>query len=274
MDEDDLEYTGDQPIEGPPDFVALVELQKAYWTPNAGELAELEGKGIDRLAWREKLRLHHLRCMHHIFPNALTGNPPPNTLQSWQVLNAQDSPYCPCTAMVWQGETFQPESESPPSKQGTLLNPSLTHAGSLEIYRLDENHRPISIAHVSYDELTAILFAPPKLIRAAKLIYADGRDEIVMVPLLYGLTWSFGSEFDRTGQMTRFVAHLEGTGTGKYGTVGIGIGQQDLFVQDSLIGLGSVAQITFPLDMRDPRFDLKARARGLDPDKLRKEHGG
>ena len=37
------------------------------------------------------------------------------------------------------------------------------------------------------------LFAPQNLIRAAKLFYDDGRDEIVLVPMLYGLTWAMGN---------------------------------------------------------------------------------
>jgi hypothetical protein len=48
------------------------------------------------------------------------------------------------------------------------------------------------------------------------------------------------------------------------------VGQQDLSVRShdggsSLFGIGSVSEISFPLDMRDPRFDTKARARGIDP---------
>lgn len=55
----------------------------------------------------------------------------------------------------------------------------------------------------------------------------------------------------------------------------MGVGQQDFSIRSedgrtSLFGIGSVAEIAFPLDMRDPRFDEKARARRIDPDELRK----
>jgi hypothetical protein len=32
-----------------------------------------------------------------------------------------------------------------------------------------------------------------------------------------------------------------------------------------------VAEISFPLDIRDPQFDKKARARGIDPDEVRRK---
>lgn len=95
---------------------------------------------------------------------------------------------------------------------------------------------------------------------------------------VYGLTWAIGNEYDREGRMTRFVAYLDGEEVGAFGTAGIGVGQQDLSIcgQDggnTLFGLGSVAEITFPLDMQDPRFDDKARARGIDPDEVRRQMG-
>lgn len=77
--------------------------------------------------------------------------------------------------------------------------------------------------------------------------------------------------------MTRFVAHLDGDEFSALGATGIGIGQQDLSVRgkkgSSLFGLGSVCEVTFPLDMRDPRFDEKARSRGIDPDEGRRNMG-
>jgi hypothetical protein len=56
------------------------------------------------------------------------------------------------------------------------------------------------------------------------------------------------------------------------------VGQRDLSVRSpddggSLFGLGSVAEISFPLDMRDPRFDEKVRARGIDSDQVRRQMG-
>ena len=79
--------------------------------------------------------------------------------------------------------------------------------------------------------------------------------------------------------MTRFVAHLDGEEVAALGVSGIGVGHQDFSVRGHdgglfLFGLGSVAEISFPLDMRDPRFDAKARARGIDPDEVRRNMGG
>ena len=78
--------------------------------------------------------------------------------------------------------------------------------------------------------------------------------------------------------MTTFVAHLDSKEIGVLGASGLGAGQQDLSIrgQDggrSMFGLGSVVEISFPLDMRDPRFDEKARARGIDPDEVRRRIG-
>ncbi len=41
----------------------------------------------------------------------------------------------------------------------------------------------------------------------------------------------------------------------------------------SFFGISSVAEVSFPLDMRDPRFDEKARVRGIDPDEIRRNMG-
>jgi hypothetical protein len=147
------------------------------------------------------------------------------------------------------------------------------------VYRVDAANRPVRLDFVSFDELSGVVFGPPSLVRAAKLFYDDGRGEVVLVPLLYGLTWAIGDEFDRAGRMTRFVAHLDDEELGALGASGIGVGQQDLSVRrrdgsGSLFGLGSVAEVSFPLDVRDPRFDAKARARGIDPDDVRRRTGG
>jgi hypothetical protein len=180
--------------------------------------------------------------------------------------------------MIWQGPSAQPGDKREPDMQGEFLNPSITHIGCLEVYRVDAANQPNALGFVSFDELSGVLFAPPSLLRAAKLFYDDGRDEIVIIPLLYGLTWAYGNEYDRAGRMTRFIAHLDDEAVGALGASGIGVGQQDLSIrkQDgggSLFGLGSVAEISFPLDMRDPRFDEKAGARGMDPDQVRRRMG-
>ena len=42
------------------------------------------------------------------------------------------------------------------------------------------------IDFVSFDELSGVLFGPPKLIRVANLFYKDGREEVVFVPCCTG----------------------------------------------------------------------------------------
>ena len=76
--------------------------------------------------------------------------------------------------------------------QGELLNPSITHLGCLEVYRVDAAHQAASVGFVGFDELSSVLFAPPSLIRAAKLFYDNGREELLLVPMLYGPTWKNG----------------------------------------------------------------------------------
>lgn len=138
------------------------------------------------------------------------------------------------------------------------------------------NRPPSRMDFVSFDDLAGVGFAPPHLIRGAKLYYEDGRAEIVRLPLLYGLTWAIGNQHDRAGRMTRFVGNLNDADIGRLGASGLGVGHQDFKLRredggGNLLGLGSVSEIAFPLDMGDPRFDEKARARGLDPDEVRRQ---
>ncbi len=277
-DEDDLRSTRTQPIHGPPEFLWAVDLQRKYWTYSLEEQSELESRGIDQLSWRDLLRFHHLCCLQRLTTGpdrAMAAEKCHSTLRR---LLAQDSPYRPRPAMIWQGQAAQTGINREPDMQGDFLNPSLTHLGCLEIYRVDAANQPTGMDFVSFDDLAGALFAPSKLIRAAKLFYSDGPEEIVLVPLLYGLTWEIGDEYDRDGRMTKFVAHLEGEEVGRLGASGMGVGQQDFSICNQeggsrLFGIGSVAEIAFPLDIRDPRFDEKARARGMDPDHIRRQMG-
>ena len=277
--DDDIRPAGPQPVHGPPEFVRAVELQRAYWTYDAAEQARLEARGDEHLSWPERLRLHHLACVQRLDPGPDRAAATEKCRHTVRTLLAPDSPYRPRPALVWQGHSAQPAGGREPDLQGVLLNPSLTHVGCLEVYRVDAANRPTRLDFVGFDELSGVAFASPSLLRAAKLFYDDGRDEIVLAPLPYGLTWAIGSEFDRAGRMTRFVAHLDDEESGAAGASGIGVGQQDFSVRgpdgsDRLFGLGSVAELAFPLDMRDPRFDAKARARGIDPDEVRRGAGG
>jgi hypothetical protein len=232
-----------------------------------------------QLSWPERFRLHHLICLQRLNPGPERAAATEKCRQTVRRLIASDSPYRPRPAMIWQGQSAQPGSNREPDLQGEFLNPSLTHLGCLEVYRLDAADQPSTIDFVSFEELSGVLFAPSRLIRAAKLLYDDGHNELDFVPLLYGLTWTMGNEYDREGRMTRFVMHLHEEAIGALGATGIGVGQQDFSIRKrdggaSLFGLGSVAEIAFPLDMSDPRFDEKARARGIDPDEVRRRMGG
>lgn len=276
--EDDIQPNCSQPISGPPEFVHASELQRAYWTYDAQEQAMLESRASGQLEWRERLRLHHLNCLQLISVESDREAATKKCCHTVRGLISPDSPYRPRAAMVWQGQSAQQGGDRKPDMQGVLLNPSLTHLGCLEVYRVDAANQPTKLDFVSFDELSGFVLAPPSMLRAAKLFYDDGQGELVLVPLLYGLTWSNGNEYDRTGSMTRFVAHLQDEVVELFGATGIGVGQQDLLVrgQDGaggLFGLGSVAELSFPLDMRDPRFDAKARARGIDPDEVRRNMG-
>jgi hypothetical protein len=278
-DLDDLESirpTAAQPIDGPPELVRGAELQRRYWTHDADEQAELEKRGFEQLDWRERLRLHHLTCLQRldIAGDRTVAAQKCRTIA--QRLVAADSPCRPRPAMIWKRRSAQLGAEAEPDLVGELLNPSLTHLGSLEFFHVDAAGQPAAIDFVAFDELAEVAFASPTLIRAAKLFYEDGRAESVLVPLLYGSTWSIGNEFDRAGRMTRFVVQLEGQVVDLFGASGIGVGHQDFSIRDqdgssTLFGLGAVASIAFPLDMSDPRFDEKARARGMDPDDARRQ---
>ncbi len=273
---DDAPAKHGRPILGPPDFVRAAEMQRAYWTHDPDEMGQLAAQGVDRLSFRDLLRLHHLTCLERVEPGVDRVANGERLHVILRRLLSEESPYRPRSAMIWQGKLAQPDSSRTPEIQGQLCNPSLTHLGSLEVYRVDTEMRPVRVDFVGFDELSGVIFASPSLIRAAKLFYEDGRAEVVTVPLLYGLTWALGDEHDRSGQMTRFVRHFEGADTVASDRSGIGVGQQDLTASSAeglrMFGLGSVAEIVFPLDMRDPRFEEKARQRGMDPVAIRKQH--
>lgn len=271
----------------------LQELQQNYWRFDASEKQSLVEKDLANLSWQELLRLNHLCCSEVIGSPAgqkqLGGADVNDDSESTRDLDlvfwphvaarlaSSESPFRTRHCSVWQGDAGESEAREP-DHSGKLLNPSLTHFGSLEVICLDENQVPKEIAFVSFDELRGVIFARPSLFRAAKLLYDDGReDEIVWVPLLYGFSHQSSSEHYRDGRMTRFLAHMEVEGVKQ--SVGIGIGQQDFMVAGgdgnaTLFGLGSVGEIMVALEAADPKFDQKCRARGLDPIEVRKHISG
>jgi hypothetical protein len=185
----------------------------------------------------------------------------------------KESPFCSRTCFIWQGDPGETEQREP-DFQGAFLNASLTHLGCIEVIKVDENQNPTEVDFLPFDEIQGVIFAQPSLFRAAKIFYDhEKKDEIVFVPILYGLSWLSGNQFDHDGSMTRFCCHIE-TKTGI--NLGIGLGQQDFTITDSngnqsIFGMSSVGEIMVGLEITDPKFEVKCKARGLDPHKV-KEH--
>jgi hypothetical protein len=278
------------PPEIPPEIADVVQLILAYWTFDAQEQSALLARGIEALPWPELLRLHHLNCLEAlatrpesgesedgemILPGGIGESTPAleRCRQTGERLLLPESPYRPRHASVWQG-SLDPNHEQPPTMQGILCNPSLTHLGCLEVLRLDAQLQPRELAFIAFDDLQTVAMTSPKIFRATRLFYDDGRpDEIVFVPLLYATSWRSSSPYLRDGRMTQFLAYPPGAGPAAQ--FGIGAGQQDLSIREderqSMFGIGSVAQIAFSLDVTDPRFAMKCRSRGLDPDAIRQQ---
>src|SRR4051812_18272774 len=102
-DEDDIRPTNARPIDGPPEFIHAVEIQRAYWTHDAEEQGRLESRGAGRLNWPERLRLHHLICLQRLNTGPERAAATEKCRQTVRALLAPDSPYRPRPAMVWQG---------------------------------------------------------------------------------------------------------------------------------------------------------------------------
>jgi hypothetical protein len=282
-DFEETRSTAEERIEGPPEFLKAVAQQRAYWTHNAGEQSELESKSPDQLDWKNRLRLHHLICLERLLPGLAETRKAEideRCRQSTRRLLAPDSPYRPRPALVWQMKSGTAVGqgqlvERDPNHQGVFWNPSLSHFGCIEYFREDPATNAQTVEFADFDHLSGIAFGGSSLLRAMKLFFEDGTAEVVLTPLLYGLTWQIGGPHDRNGSMTRFVRHLDELQTPGLGEPGLGVGQQDFCVMGrengmTIFGAGSVQEIAFPLDLRDPRFDQKARARGIDPDEVRR----
>ena len=161
--------------------------------------------------------------------------------------------------------------------QGFVRNASLTHLGCVEVVRLDSNQQPIELCFVPFDDLRGIAFAGQALFRYAKLFYEDGRaDELVLAPLLYGVSWSTQNPLLQDGTLTELLCtvRLEADES----NYSIGVGHQDFYATNgdrlTLFGLGSVGEFAFALATDDPKFREKCRARGLDPDDVFRSAAG
>jgi len=278
----------------------LTDIQKKYWRFDAAEKASLVQRDPLHLPWPDMLRLNHLCCLEILetkggksylqdpdaYPRDLEAGSVSDLrlgldLAFWpemiKKLSSAASPYRPRLALVWQTGPL-PGIQREPDVQGLFTNESMTHFGSFEVIKADENGMPVKIGFIGLDELRHVMFAGKGLFRVAKLFYDDGRaDEMVWMPLLYGVSWGCPAEFDRDGSFTRLVDHRSLEMAGEDVNIGIGIGHQDFLVVAgpwekgmSLVGLGSLAEIEVGLDIDDPKFEIKCRARGLDPDEARR----
>ena len=267
-------------------FMGSRTIQEDYWTHNAQEKAELLARR-GGLSWPEKLRLLHLAAMELLLSDAgraamndmvlVEGSAPPEGLAldlygelAAELLSAA-SPYRVRNGMVWLGLQGHGEKREP-SLKGPIRNASLTHLGSLEVIRLDEAGLPRELAFVAMDDIRGAAFGPAALYRYARIFYDDGRaPETVLLPLLYGMSWSSREPLFRTGSATRFVFSIRPSDT--HPPMGIGLGQQRLWghgrhpgPKQTTVPLASVDALLTALEVGDPRLLLKSKARGIDPD--------
>jgi hypothetical protein len=269
----------------------MVRMHREYWTFKPEEKAELLSRYPDGLSWPEMLRLHHLSCLEMLstekgnkqfaatdsleLPEAPGGDAQDLCVELFGKLASDRSPYRPRHCLVWQGEPGQSDQRDP-DMQGVMANASMTHLGSIEIIRIDENEHPQEVTFVPLDDIRGALFAGAGAFRGIRLFKEDGSDDIARAPLLYGVSWNAPNSYDRDGTMTRFCCSPGKEITGLCG--GVGVGHQDLAVQAedggaTLFGIGSVGEIMVALSVADPRFEEKCRGRGLDPDEVRKQVG-
>jgi hypothetical protein len=261
----------------------LVAIQRAYWTPDADEKAALAAR-VDELGPAELLRLHHLACMDLLAEARRAGSedelddaPPQEGAdldlcrQLLPRLAGPGAPYRPRHAQIWQRGRGEPDRE--PDHDGVLLNASLTHAGALEIIRVEDT-TPTTIDFLAFDAIRGIDVGPPSLFRPAR-VYLEGEPDPerfvpALLPLLYGPSWASPHEHDKDGSMTSFVCHLDRALGDR--TLAVGLGHQDFTFADRgvVFGLGSVESIVFALEVSAPDFDARCRARGLDPDEVRR----
>lgn len=261
------------------------KVQEAYWTFDPREKKVLLQRYPDRLNAAELLRLHHLNCLEmfnavpdgeELDPETPTGPAATLCLEMVARFLRDDSPVRARPTFVWQGAGGESDRRDP-DLQGPLRNASMTHLGCMEVVRLKHETEPVSIDFVPFDDLRGIVLARPAIYRYAKLFFEDGRgDEVVLLPLLYGVSWRTRSEYDRNGQTTRFCCHVNLPDPAEH--LAIGVGHQDFLVSEEkaqrVVGLGSIGELMFGLEITDPRFDVKCRARGLDPAEIRRQVGG
>ena len=240
----------------PPGAWPMVELHQQYWRADPAERDALATRAD--LSARERLRLYHLLCLDlfespdgqaafaaegfsaDTLPLSLLGAHAERLAQLHAALCAPDSPWAPRPVRAWRGP-YQSADPDSPDLEGLFRNASLTHLGALEVFRLNAQHQPVAVDFQPTAELEMVVLGPPTLFRVSGLRYADGRSETVLLPQQYGLSWGSSSERDIDGSMTRFVCAVDGLAGS-----GIGVGQQDLQIGGSLLGLSGIGLLAFP----------------------------
>jgi hypothetical protein len=260
------------------DFLnAALELQKKYWTFNIHEKEVYISRYPNNLSWSELLRLNHLICMEIINQDEVRHQLNSGNLKS-EIHAAQEdldlyreitrklvsdkSPYRPRYCSVWQGK------QDYPSFTGKFYNISATHLASMEVIRLDENKTPVSIDFIPLDELHGVILGSYATFRLARVGYEFGKsDEIVLIPLIYGISWNFDNYGLKDGSSTVFINHLD---IPQYRLLSIGLGHQNFTCESDryLLALGTINEIEVALEMVDSRFEEKCRGRGLDPARI------
>lgn len=258
---------------------ALLQLQRAYWSSEPTEKENLYER-IESLNWTEVLRLHHLNCLDLALDCGLTNaslddfDQMPDLPECPEIelceklvgrLGSPQSPFRPRIGLVIQrSHSGQQQSDNRETQlHGELQNASITHLGALEVIKIIQ--QPPSVAFVPFDELQSIQIGPPSLFLSAILNYeAPGRSEMVYLPLIYGLSWFTEESILQDGSFTHFMFSFKGI------SMGVGLGQQDLRINERLFGLASIESIEFALDMRAQDFEERCRNRGLDPSDVRR----
>jgi Flp pilus assembly protein TadD len=235
-------------------------IQQNYWSPNADEKKRLLENSVDDLSWEQALRLLHLICLEMLsdgpckeqlagdseYKEAPSGDNRELIVRLIRRLTSEGSPYKPRNVNVWQRKNTGSNKRNP-DLQGEFRNVSLTHLGSLEVIRLDDNLQPAEVAFISLDKLREVVVDHPAFFRSGKLTFNDGRpDEIVLFPLLYGISRFSKNAYDKDGSFTRFICSIE-LKEDQFGFA-IAVGHQDFTIISGdrrvLFGLGSIVKLS------------------------------
>lgn len=228
----------------------LRRAQDAYWRSNPREKLALLAR-VDALGPQDALRALHLHLIdataalrassadEAFFADdpALADDDAALCRRLVAKLAAGAGPLRPRRATVTQARG---------SLRGELINASLSHLGALEVLRAGRDGLPM-VEFVPFSSIRSVVLGPAATFREA-VLRLDGAPDFpvpVMVPMLYGVSWSSREGADRDGSTTRFVAHV----TAALGdqTLGLGIGHQDFTLCDdgTIFGLGSMRAIAF-----------------------------